>query len=210
MVNIAQLKKDRYKYLNHLYNKVSGSTGYMINMFELGKEIQFEDIYTRDITSYLINEGLIQRRALGGGISITHYGVKEIEEANTYPDKPTQYFPPVQNIINIQSMHHSAIQQGSTNSTQNFTISNQNIEAIKEFIKGAFDTIEKLHLSEEQESELRAELETIKSQLSSPKPKKSILNEALHSTRTILEGITVELAKPYASSLLLQIGALLS
>lgn len=208
MVDISQLKKDRYTLLNHLYQSVSGNTSYWVDMLELGQSIDFDDLYTRNLFSYLENEGLVERRALGGAIGITHYGVKEIEEANSYPDKPTQYFPPVQNIINIQNMHQSSIQQGTTNSTQNVTIANDNIETLKEFIKEAFNTIEKLHLSELHERELRAELETIKLQLSSPKPKKSILNEALHSVRTILEGITVELAKPYASALLLQIGLL--
>ena len=51
-----------------------------------------------------------------------------------------------------------------------------------------------LGLEPELESELRCEIQTIESQLNSPKPKTGILKECFRSVRTILEGTTAAAA----------------
>ena len=59
--------------------------------------------------------------------------------------------------------------------------------ALSKFVESLDKSIQELKLSAEQESELRAEVETIKSQLASPKPKTTILSECGISIRSILE-----------------------
>ena len=47
---------------------------------------------------------------------------------------------------------------------------------------------EKLVLNEEARNELKADIDTIESQINSPKPKHSIIREGIKSVRNILEG----------------------
>ena len=54
---------------------------------------------------------------MGGIISITHYGIKEVEDAKASPAQPTHHFPAV-NVINVGSMVNSAIQQASPDALQ--------------------------------------------------------------------------------------------
>jgi hypothetical protein len=49
-------------------------------MWEIGDQLGFDRDLTISIAQYLKGEGLLEFRALGGIISITHYGNKEVEE----------------------------------------------------------------------------------------------------------------------------------
>jgi hypothetical protein len=49
-------------------------------MWEIGDQLGFDRDLTISIAQYLKDEGLLEFRALGGIISITHYGNKEVEE----------------------------------------------------------------------------------------------------------------------------------
>lgn len=125
MGTIDDLKKKRFQYLNLLYEKTGGDKFNRVSMWELGNELGFERDETHSITQYLTGEGLMEYAALEGIIAITHYGVKEVEKALIHPEQPTHYFPPV-NIINIEHMEGSQIQQGTISSTQtgNFQVTN--------------------------------------------------------------------------------------
>jgi len=108
MNSIEQKKKDRFKYLNLLYEKSGGDKLNDQNMFGVGTELGFSEAETMAITQYLNGENLIEHTTIGGGIAITHYGVKEVEGALSHPEESTHYFPPV-NIINIHHMEGSQI-----------------------------------------------------------------------------------------------------
>lgn len=60
------------------------------------------------------------------GMAITHFEIKEIEDAFTEPDKPTEHFLPI-NQYNINSgiINGGAIQQATNNSTINYTNSSK-------------------------------------------------------------------------------------
>lgn len=72
---------------------------------------------------------------MGGGLFITHTGVKEVEQALTQPEEPTQHFAAI-NYIHIQNMTQSQIQQGTTASVQQVrqTIGSDESESLKRFL----------------------------------------------------------------------------
>jgi hypothetical protein len=84
----------------------------MVNMWELGEELGFDRSLTSNIVDYLTGEYLIEPRALGGGIIITHNGIVKIEELHNNPEKSTEHFSSI-NVIHIENMSNSAIQQGT-------------------------------------------------------------------------------------------------
>ncbi|MFD1616605.1 hypothetical protein [Gelatiniphilus marinus] len=187
---IEQKKKQRFEFLEKLYKETNGSESYMVNMWELGQELEYDRETTSNIVEYLQGEDLLVPRALGGGIAITHYGIKEIEDAYEYPNKPTEHFMPI-NVINIENMNNSSIQQGTTHSTQNNHFDNKELSDLKQIISELQNVISKLEESDLKE-ELVAENETLISQSKSPKPKKSIVKETLKSIKEVSKAITIE------------------
>ena len=90
--------------------------------------ISLDDQELGDVCTFLAGEGLIKK---GGGlwghytpytITITHKGIKEMEQSLQAPTEPTQHFPPAISVIHIEgSVIGSAIQSGSPSAQQEMT-----------------------------------------------------------------------------------------
>jgi hypothetical protein len=94
-------------------------------------------------------------------------------------------------------MVNSAIQQGSHGSTQIVeTKIKEAIPDIKTFLEELKTSIDKLNLSVDSQQELMAEIKTMDSQVSSPKPKSIIIHESLKTIRNLLEGVASEAMAP--------------
>lgn len=186
---IMENKVKRFKFLKLLYEVTGGNQSCFVNMWEVGQELGYDRKDIDLICQYLKGEGLIEYKTLGGGISITHWGVMQIEEAVSKPEKKTQYFPSVVNIINVEQMNNSQIQQGSDRSGQTFNQnSSMDFKGLELFLEQMKKDIEKLNLPEYSYKEAMAKINTVASQVSSPKPKNTIIQECLKTLRIILEG----------------------
>ncbi|MDD4754137.1 MAG: hypothetical protein PHT78_13010 [Desulfitobacteriaceae bacterium] len=194
-MSIENKKKDRFLFLQKLYDTTDGNSAYMVDMWELGTELGFERVKILNVVDYLTDEGLIEPKALGGGIAITHYGIIEIEEAQSSPDSPTQHFLPL-NVIHIENMNNSAIQQGTSYSTQSINFDTDKTEDLKKIINEIENIKEQITLDRLVSDELASEIDTLKSQIKSPKPKNIIVKESLKTIRSILEGVAGNAATP--------------
>ena len=199
MDRLTEKKANRFRFLNALYEATDGATNAIVEMWDLGESIELDREATSGVVDYLSGEHLLEHRALGGGIGITHYGVVEVEHALSEPEKPTQYFPPVVNITHVHSMVNSQIQQGTHGSQQTLAVSQSDLTAIRIFLDEFSSSIDHLKLTPEAAAEARAEVASVGAQLSSPKSKVSIVGEGLRSIRSILEGAA---ASSLASTLL--------
>lgn len=184
---ITELRAKRFKFLEALYEITGGDNGTIVFGFELGEELGFDEIETSRIAEYLRNQGLIEFMTGNLGVSITHYGVIEVEDAVSKPSEPTKYFPAV-NIIKIESMVNSQIQQNVENSTQNWSINQGNLEELQSFINELKAALPSMNLKPDDLKEVNADTTTIEAQLSSSRPKPGIINESLKSIKNILEG----------------------
>jgi len=99
MATVEEKRKLRFQFLNSVYEKTEGDKLQSVNMFELGKELGWDESTTDLTVQYLVGEGLIKHFTMGGNIIITHNGVVEIENALAHPQESTNYFPPVVNIM---------------------------------------------------------------------------------------------------------------
>jgi hypothetical protein len=86
------------------------------------------------------------------------------------------------------SVDNSMFQTGSPNSSQVGATYNVDVKITKAFLGKLSKSISSLKLDSGSEAEIRAEISTIESQLKSPRPKSSIVDEGLKSIRNILEG----------------------
>lgn len=195
-MSIEQKKKNRFLFLKHLYDSSDGDTSITFDTRNIGKKLQLNYDETSQIVDYLIGEYLIESRALGIGlIGLTHWGIKEVEQAIENPSKPTEHFLPI-NFISIGTMKNSTLQQGTSNSTINFNYNTQTAVDIEKIVSQLNDIKDSLNLSNELQSELLSELETIEIQKKSSNPKSIIIAESLKSIRAILESITANALTP--------------
>jgi DNA-binding transcriptional regulator YhcF (GntR family) len=192
MKTLDEKKKERFLFLKQIYEQ---KTKPGLQLFELNKiaveaGIDLKDAYL--IAEYLEGENLIE--ILDGNsiiITITHKGMVEVERAISKPEKATDYFPPVVNILNVQQMHNSQIMQGSNESSQTFNLSSQNKDSLNKFIELFEQKFQELQFkSEDDKNEAIVEVQTIKTQLTSPRPKELVIQESKKTLRNILEGMS--------------------
>jgi len=138
MVDLVEIKKKRFLYLSKMYEESNASTIAVFKMDEVGVELGFDNIAIRNIVNYLIDEGLIEPYALGGTIQLTHWGIKEVEQAYEHPTESTEHFAPIVNYsININSSGYgSVINTGNENTINisNTTNSNEVVNKTNDII----------------------------------------------------------------------------
>jgi hypothetical protein len=183
---IQEQNRKRFDLLRHLYETSQGDRYSIVNLFELAEELGIDREEAHPIADYLAGEGLLKFQTLGGGIAITHAGIVQMERALSEPDEPTDFFPPV-NVIYVESMSHSQIQQATTASTQIYSFPEDKLGALDDFIQELRGRIPELELNEDKVAELEAEISTLQAQSKSPSPKQRIIGEAISSIRVILE-----------------------
>jgi hypothetical protein len=194
-MSLEDKKKDRFLFLKKLYDTTDGNSGYIVNMWDLGSELGFNREKIHNLVDYLSDKGLLEHKTLGGGISITHYGIVEIEDSLSHPNSSTDHFLPI-NVIHIENMTNSAIQQGTSHSTQTINFNADKSDELKKIISEIENIKEQITLDRLVFDELISEIDTLKSQIKSPKPKSIIVTESLKTIRSILEGVAGNAATP--------------
>lgn len=216
MERIGKRKELRTRFMNELFEVSHGMDGEIASTVvvaqRLGVEITGDEENDRDIIAtvrYLDGEGLLQADPNGGGylIKLTHFGVREVEEARDRPDEPTSYFAPI-NVVYAQTISNSNLQQGSPGATQSLTILGQDHrERLRSTLQSIKGSIDEFNLEQADRAELEAEVRTLEAQADSPKPKREVVHPSLVSARNILEGAASGVA---AQGVIEAIGLLLS
>jgi len=97
-----------------------------------------------------------------------------------------------ESIQNIEVHYHGDVSQSQVATTHSSQITNlhASLDELGSFVEEILRNIPKLGLSAGKQTQVKAEVGTIESQLSAPKPSLGIIAEALKSIRAILEGVT--------------------
>jgi hypothetical protein len=208
MVDIKDIKKKRFEFLYGLFdetNQDTSNTTYTVG--DIGDKLGFEPDEAKKIAWYLKDEGLTEVKETFGAagiratIQITHAGIKEVEEAIENPDKPTDHFLPV-NIIQVGQMIDSQIAQASPDATQLNILTADDRRKIEADLALLKEGVNQLKLPPEQESDLRAEVETIEAQMKSSRPKREVIKAAYASIKSILQSAAGGVAAHIAIQLL--------
>ena len=181
------MKKKRFQFLERLFNLAEEDDLLRFDAFGIGKQLGFEEELTGKIIRYLSGEELITL-ATRGSIAITHFGICEVEEALSNPDRPTDHFPPI-NIINITEMRNSQIQQSSPQATQLVIIDLEKRKELEELIMLLKKSLDELDLEPIKKLDFQSEIQTLEAQMKKSKPNSTIINESFNSIRRIIEGI---------------------
>jgi hypothetical protein len=104
--------------MRRLYERTDGELLEEIPQETLANDLGWDLKTTSRVFDYLINEGLAECPSYGGGASITHEGVREVERALTEPDQPTEHFPPAVTVHFHGNVVGSQVQAGTVRSGQ--------------------------------------------------------------------------------------------
>lgn len=192
MKSVEEKETDRFSFLRKMYEKKTRSGIQVLNTYEIATEVGFNRNEAELIVDYLEGEGLLTTHNDGWEmISITHFGILEVEQALSSPNEPTAHFPPVVNFIQVEQMHNSQIMQSSTGNLQTLLSSGHDLAKLGKFVEIIESRFSELDFqSIDEQNEALAEIQTIKTQISSPKPKEIVIRESGKTLRNILEGMT--------------------
>jgi hypothetical protein len=194
LVDIEKRRADRLRVMKAIFEMSGGSENRDVLGNDLAAQLELAPQELGDACHYLHGEGLIEEAMPDMGaspipywINITHLGIREMEQSLEAPSEPTEHFPPI-SVINIQgSVIGSAIQSGNPSVQQDVFIGDLDLGAVREFLH-QFDTqAAKLDLPTQTAEELTADIDTVKAQLRSPKPKFHVIKESLIGARTTLK-----------------------
>jgi hypothetical protein len=194
IMDVAMRKACRLQVMRAIFEAADGSESNVVSGVELLDNLGFSDEELGDACKYLEGERLIKTTQTLWGhltpfiIQLTHKGIKEIEQSVQSPSEPTEHFPAAVSIMNFHApVIGSAIQSGSPGAQQEMSIGDLDLGAVHEFLREFDARAAELDLPSPEAAEVKAEIATVKAQLSSPKPKRNIIAESLRSVRTILE-----------------------
>jgi len=176
--DLDEKRINRFKLLEAIYSATKGNEGYLVNVWEVGQSIGLSQDDSLNAAQYLVGEGLLAFRALGGEVGLTHDGIAEYENARTNSQSATTHFPV--NIIDIANMHNSQIQQGNAGSTQNYAVAPVDLVALAHMVTDEVRrNLFKLKEGDKSAQDLHANLDTLDAQLKATTPNSTILSLVL-------------------------------
>jgi hypothetical protein len=175
----------RFRFLKRLYDVTDGNKFASETVEQLASDTGIDVDEATNIAQYLAGKNLIQWRTMRGDVSITEWGVDEVERAESDPKEATLYFPPnIVNIMQVETMTGSQIQQGTVSSQ--LLINDVERASIEKLVAQIKDITTGLSLSAEVGADVDGHIGTIESQLRTSKPKRSIIREAAASLQELL------------------------
>jgi len=115
--SIDDMQKKRLEYLNKIYSITNANPYLHASGAQIAGNLGYNENESRAVIDYLQKENLIEVIPFTENVSITHNGIKEVEQALKNPKKPTEHFSPI-NIISVEKMINSQIQQNTNESVQ--------------------------------------------------------------------------------------------
>lgn len=185
---IDELNAQRFALLHAVWEKTEGDTNEIVETVSIALSLGFDSQLLERIIDYLVAEYLLERPAFGPYVQLTHYGLKEVEEALATPSEPTDHFPSLvvaENYIQIGEMRDSQIQQGSPGASQSQQVDVEALRVLADTVRGA---VRSAGLDDDDAAEALSDLDSLDAQLRSPRPKVSVLRESLGSLHRILTG----------------------
>ncbi len=134
--------------------------------------------------------GRIRTIVLQWSLDLEKRGV--IGEGATFSDKERSQASAITIGTFIQGVTGSQLQVNSPGANQQHGLSADQLTDLTKLVQLVTSVLDGNTAQTDELNELRAEIATIRAQVSSPKPKRSVLKESLSSVRAILEGTASE------------------
>ena len=153
------------------------------NMLMSGQNARFIPMFFSSQSAITGILDTVKTKILEWSLELEEQGV--IGENLTFSDKEKEAAASVN--IHVANMYNSQIQAATSHSNQ--TQHNDiNIDKLNLLIQELENNLDKLSLDQDQNEEIVSEIETLKAQSKSPKPKRDIIASCLGSIKNIMEG----------------------
>lgn len=116
-MDAKQRQELRFRYLQALYELTGGDESEYISDAEVIAKLDAEREEIEKAIKYLEKEKLISYTT-GRRVKFTHQGVREVEAKLVNPVQATAHFPQIVNILKVDQISNSEIQQGTVASAQ--------------------------------------------------------------------------------------------
>jgi len=190
--NLERKKSQRLRFMLELYDMVDGFDAQPVETPQLAARLGLDTNKPDDllevlkIVHYLQGEQLLTASGSSGDamrLTLTHKGVREVEEARSRPDQPTEHFWALDTLTPKVA--------GGSNSDQNGAAAVRTLAVLEEhdrlevlrMAQSLREWADRLALDEEQRAEYDADIRTIEAQLDSPHPKTALIGVALESIK---------------------------
>lgn len=118
---VLKRQEERYQVLLALWKAAGGRELERVNFMEVAKNSGFGTETSKEILIYLTREGFFENRDFGGGVTLSHKAIVEIERSLTNPTEATEHFSTT--VIQNFNAPVGAVQSGpnsTANVNQNF------------------------------------------------------------------------------------------
>jgi hypothetical protein len=189
--DIRRTQARRFAYLKFLYDDWSNVPSGQTQATPVGNvyaALRLTEQEGDRVHAYLEQAGLVENISSGPLIAITRLGIDTVEDALATPDQKTSYFPPI-NILHIDAVTNSQIQQGTTRSAQSGRwpgVSGDELRKLTHELRTAFAAES---LSHEHRQDVDAHVQTLDAQTRASTPNHTIVRESLSSLRSIAEKV---------------------
>lgn len=188
------IQAKRFQFLAALHDAVGGDRHAIVSMWDIGKGLGFDKSTTKIVVQFLEGESLLEHRTIGGGIGITHHGVREVEDARSAPSTPTEYFPPsgsvpatppsVTNILHNYGTIGGSVQQAGAGAAQ--TITQDQRQQIAQVLGELKNAMAGAKLDAATRGDIEAQVGTVEAQLKAANPPIGMIRGCLNTLRDIL------------------------
>jgi hypothetical protein len=215
---LEEKKAARFKLLRALYDFSGGDQFKLAMLSDLGEAVGLNWDQTDQAGGYLMQEGLLDFKAFGPLVGITHRGVKEVEEALEHPDSPTRHFLPV-NVINVGVMIGSTIHADQSRSGDKIHVGGDAIGSaightasvkardiitqvqksgmdndLKEKLANAAEMIDALEISEDDKADATDDLGKLSEEMQKPVPEPGRVRRLLNRIKDVAPTVASLLA----------------
>lgn len=188
--SIERKRGQRLQFMQRLYERTDGELLEEIPIETLAGDLGWDLRTANGVFDYLVDEGLAECPSLGGGASITHEGVREVERALTEPDQPTDHFPPAVTVHFYGDVVGSQVQTGTVGSSQHqVAFMDTHRDDIARFVTALRAALADARVGSGVRAEGEASLVAVEAQLALDRPNPGLLREGLRSLRTIAENL---------------------
>lgn len=195
--DLEKKRARRLEFMIELYDAVDGFDAQPVETAQVAARLGLQMSSADDRLEilkrvrFLQGEGLIAVSGSPGDakwVTITHQGVREVEEARSRPDQPTEHFPPVSSLAAATVADPLSSQDGTGEAPTPAIMSEQNRLEVLRVVQSLEEWADQLPIDRELRSEFDADLQTIQAQLESPRPKVRLIELALESIKNIIKG----------------------
>jgi hypothetical protein len=132
-IDVKEKNKKRLIFLRKLYEFVQADRFKPVYGHQIGDQLGFDENETQRIVQYLEGEGLINYIGNVGEFILTHKGVKKVESSSGIDSSEKHS---TKQVIKVNKMINSQIQQGTENITQKQNSNNVNLNVNETRKKG--------------------------------------------------------------------------